>query len=187
MKQNNNNSDTNAMYKALGTVVNKFDTETKMITIKKHPVLDVKKFKQTIEKSRYFPTEELQTYPVPVTVSYLRATNRFILGIKLVEIQELFHDIVFKNNGFDTEYEDVYALFLEFKKMLSGQIGVAEKQLYPYSQFVYEIDDDNTDFDEYIERSKKFCIENFEDEHGTDTQILLARVIYLLKKHILLE
>ena len=181
MHLNESGVDSQVIQNALTSALKKYDHRNSPYFSPYEEEEDIVKFRTLIETSKYFPIDQLQSFSIPAIVKYLKTTSKYLSYIQLIEIQETFHELALNSSSINSDYEEIYDLFCNFKRLLAGQVGVSNKQLYPFSLLAYKAHNKLTEIEEFKNQADSFCLENFIDHHGTDSQILLARVIYLLK------
>ncbi len=111
----------------------------------------------------YFPSDELQNFPLSVIVDYLQATHRYYTEEKIPELTYLFQTLI--NKGNQDGLMMIQRFFQEYLDEFGKHIDREEKKVYPY---VLELE---TDFTQkkttatFLHRLDRYRIKDYEQEH----------------------
>ena len=119
----------------------------------------------TFHDLQYFPTQQLQDFPVHILLNYLKQTHFYYLNNVLPEI-ELQIEKMEKNCDIDKETLSLlHNFFIEYRNELSGHIEREEKVVYPY---VLELEQamESGEVSEVLgKKMNSYAITNYKEEH----------------------
>ncbi len=111
----------------------------------------------------YFPSDELQNFPLSVIVDYLRATHRYYTEEKIPELTNLLQTLI--NNVNQSGLTMIFRFFEEYLDEFNKHIEREENKVYPY---VLQLE---TDFNRkkttktFLNKYNEYRIQNYEQDH----------------------
>lgn len=128
----------------------------------------------------YFPSDELQHFPLSVIIDYLKATHRYYLYEKIPELQQLFDRLIETQNEkaglfmiqrFFSEY------FQEFKKHINRE----EDKVYPFVLMLENDFQNKKTSQSFLNELNRYGIKDYEKEHDDIEEKLFDLKNILLK------
>ena len=129
----------------------------------------------------YFPSDELQSFPLSVIVDYLRATHRYYTDEKIPELKRLFQILI--NKQTQDGLMMIQKFFDEYLDEFHKHITREEEKVYPYVlqlETSFLAKKTTTDF---LHRLDQYRITNYEKEHD-DIEEKLFDLKNILIKYI---
>lgn len=119
----------------------------------------------TFHDLQYFPTQQLQSFPVRLLVNYLKQTHLYYLNNVLPEIGSQIEKME-KNCAIDkTTLLLLRNFFNEYSQELTGHIEREEQIVYPYVIGLEKAVDTGVVDPELAEKMKSYTITNYKEEH----------------------
>ncbi len=130
----------------------------------------------------YFPSDELQHFPLSVIIDYLTATHRYYLDEKIPDLQKLFEEII-QNQQEKAGLSMIQQFFSEYLLEFQKHIKREEDKVYPYVLRLENDFQNKKTTQNFLDNLKQYRIKDYEKEHD-DIEEKLFDLKNILIKYI---
>lgn len=137
----------------------------------------------TYHQKDYFPQKQLQKYPVQTILQYLRSTHHYYIDKKLPELELLLTQTIKICYKDEKTIELIISFFSGYRDQLTRHIEKEERDVFPYVQWLENVQTKNEAKQEMIKKYSNYSIEQYKNTHDdveeklTDLQNLIIKYL----------
>jgi regulator of cell morphogenesis and NO signaling len=118
----------------------------------------------TYHDELYFPKEKMRTYPVKLTINYLKETHNYYRNKILPEIETMIHQLISSCKENCDSLELIEEFYQKYKKELINHLDNEEERFFPYVIELSESEETNKSLNAIREKFN-FSYSIHTDEH----------------------
>lgn len=137
----------------------------------------------TYHHKDYFPQKQLQRYPVQAILQYLRNTHYYYIQKKLPELDQLLKQTIQLCYNDAKTIELITTFFSEYRDQLTRHIEKEERDVFPYVNWLENIQSENDFPPHEFRKYKSYSIEKYKNTHD-DVEEKLHDLQNLIVKYL---